>query len=83
MGATQMYSKEMGWQTQWRNGAVMLKDNQGDVRKPNPAYRMGLLRSMLEEARIQVLWTQASMHRHGSGMEQGMDLTATTRENYN
>eukprot|EP00973_Karenia_brevis_P063322 8802617-Karenia_brevis.AAC.1 len=34
---------------------------------------------MLEEARIQILWTQAAMHRHGSGMEQGQDLTVTTK----
>eukprot|EP00973_Karenia_brevis_P086119 11943227-Karenia_brevis.AAC.1 len=64
----------MGWQTQWRDGVLMFKDHQGDVWKPNPAYVMGLLKGMLEEARIQILWTQASMHRHGSGMEQGLDL---------
>eukprot|EP00973_Karenia_brevis_P006763 918725-Karenia_brevis.AAC.1 len=28
MGATQMRFKEMGWQTQWRDGALMLKDHQ-------------------------------------------------------
>eukprot|EP00973_Karenia_brevis_P067511 9391690-Karenia_brevis.AAC.1 len=40
---------------------------------------MGLLRSMLEEDRIQILWTQAAMHRHWSGIEQGLDLTLTAK----
>eukprot|EP00973_Karenia_brevis_P089690 12398984-Karenia_brevis.AAC.1 len=57
----------MGWQTQWNNGFLMLKDHAGDVWKPNPEYGMGLLRSMFEEARIQILWSQATMHRHGTG----------------
>eukprot|EP00973_Karenia_brevis_P016691 2286149-Karenia_brevis.AAC.1 len=34
---------------------------------------------MLEEARIQHLWTIAAQHRHGSGMEHGLDLTLTTK----
>eukprot|EP00973_Karenia_brevis_P076271 10593062-Karenia_brevis.AAC.1 len=28
MGATHMYLKEMGWQTQWRDGVLMLKNHQ-------------------------------------------------------
>eukprot|EP00973_Karenia_brevis_P071345 9909812-Karenia_brevis.AAC.1 len=40
---------------------------------------MGLLRGMLEESRIKILWAQASMHRHGAGMEHGLDLTVTTK----
>eukprot|EP00973_Karenia_brevis_P039028 5389608-Karenia_brevis.AAC.1 len=46
---------------------LLLKDNAGDVWKPNPAYGTGFL---LEEARIELLWTPAAMHRHGAGMEQ-------------
>eukprot|EP00973_Karenia_brevis_P069939 9725269-Karenia_brevis.AAC.1 len=57
----------------------MLKDQQGDVWKPNPDYGMGLLRSMLGEFRVQVLWAKAAMHRHGTGMEHGLDLTVTTK----
>eukprot|EP00973_Karenia_brevis_P051622 7168930-Karenia_brevis.AAC.1 len=34
---------------------------------------------MLEESRMKILWTQAAMHRHGSGMEHGLDLTVTTK----
>eukprot|EP00973_Karenia_brevis_P041811 5788475-Karenia_brevis.AAC.1 len=34
---------------------------------------------MLEEARINLLWAQASQHRHGSGMEHGVDLTVTNK----
>eukprot|EP00973_Karenia_brevis_P019529 2678925-Karenia_brevis.AAC.1 len=59
----------MGWQTQWSDGTLMLEDQDGDVWRPNPDYGMGLLRSMLEESRIRVLWAKASMHRHGTGME--------------
>eukprot|EP00973_Karenia_brevis_P037828 5218005-Karenia_brevis.AAC.1 len=34
---------------------------------------------MLEEARIQLLWRKATEHRHGKGMEDGRDLTLTTK----
>eukprot|EP00973_Karenia_brevis_P074045 10291029-Karenia_brevis.AAC.1 len=34
---------------------------------------------MLKEARIQHLWTIAAQHRHGAGMENGLDLTLTTK----
>eukprot|EP00973_Karenia_brevis_P025708 3546333-Karenia_brevis.AAC.1 len=72
----------MGWQTQWSNGSLMLKDQDGDAWKPNPDYGMGMVRSMFEQARINLLWAQASKHRHGSGMEHGLDLTVTN-EYYN
>eukprot|EP00973_Karenia_brevis_P077298 10737233-Karenia_brevis.AAC.1 len=65
----------MGWQTQWSKGTLLFKDQEGDVWKPNVNYGMGLLRSMLEESRIKILWAQASMHKHGTGMEHGLDLT--------
>eukprot|EP00973_Karenia_brevis_P093075 12415529-Karenia_brevis.AAC.1 len=35
---------------------------------------------MLEEARIQLLWTKAAQHRQGAGMEHGLDLTLTTKD---
>eukprot|EP00973_Karenia_brevis_P023488 3233556-Karenia_brevis.AAC.1 len=34
---------------------------------------------MLEESRVQVLWAKAAMHRYGTGMEQGLHLTVTTK----
>eukprot|EP00973_Karenia_brevis_P070797 9840928-Karenia_brevis.AAC.1 len=34
---------------------------------------------MLEEARISLLWAEAAKHRHGSGMEHGLDLTVTNK----
>eukprot|EP00973_Karenia_brevis_P072275 10041052-Karenia_brevis.AAC.1 len=70
---------EMGWEVQWYQGKIRLKDHNGDVWQPNLQYGMGLLRPMLEEARMQKLWIQASQHRHGGGMEQGLDLTLTTK----
>eukprot|EP00973_Karenia_brevis_P068777 9561394-Karenia_brevis.AAC.1 len=75
MGATQMHLKEMGWKVQWHSGVLRLKDHNGDIWQPNPAYGMGLMRPILEEARIKILWTDAAQHRHGAGMEQGLDLT--------
>eukprot|EP00973_Karenia_brevis_P065323 9073937-Karenia_brevis.AAC.1 len=71
-----MHLWEMGWQAQWSTGSLLLKDHEGDVWKPNPEYGMGLLRSMLEDRRIQLPWAQASMHRHG------LDL-AVTSKHYN
>eukprot|EP00973_Karenia_brevis_P041119 5689420-Karenia_brevis.AAC.1 len=34
---------------------------------------------MLVEAREQLLWKKAAEHRHGGGMENGLDLTLTTK----
>eukprot|EP00973_Karenia_brevis_P007219 979591-Karenia_brevis.AAC.1 len=79
MGATQMHLKEIKWQTQWQNGVLLLKDTNGDIWQPNPAYGMGFLRQMREEARIQILWGQAAMHRHGTGMESASDMTLVTK----
>eukprot|EP00973_Karenia_brevis_P008148 1103218-Karenia_brevis.AAC.1 len=79
MGATQMHLMEMGWEVQWSQGQIRLKDHQGDVWQPNPEYGVGLLRLMLEEARIQLLWRKAAEYRHGRGMEDGLDLTLTTK----
>eukprot|EP00973_Karenia_brevis_P089111 12357934-Karenia_brevis.AAC.1 len=82
MGPTQMHLREWGWKAHWSESTLLLKENVGDLWKPNPAYGMGFSRQMLEEARIQILWTQAAMHRHGAGMEQGLFLTIAT-EHYN
>eukprot|EP00973_Karenia_brevis_P053909 7488015-Karenia_brevis.AAC.1 len=60
----------MGWKAQWSESTLLLKDDAGDEWKPNPAHGVGFLRQMLQEARIQILWTEAAMHRHGAGMEQ-------------
>eukprot|EP00973_Karenia_brevis_P030648 4225891-Karenia_brevis.AAC.2 len=65
MGATQMHLMDMGWEMQWWQGQIRLKDHMGDVWQPNPQYGMGVLRHMLEEARVQLLWTKAAEHRHG------------------
>eukprot|EP00973_Karenia_brevis_P034961 4822477-Karenia_brevis.AAC.1 len=46
-------------------GQIRLKDHMGDAWQPNPQYGMGLLRQMLEEARVQLLWTKAAENRHG------------------
>eukprot|EP00973_Karenia_brevis_P027286 3761919-Karenia_brevis.AAC.1 len=56
-----------GRKAQWSESTLLLKANVGDVWKLDPAYGMGFVRQMLEEARIQILWTQAAMHRHGAG----------------
>eukprot|EP00973_Karenia_brevis_P005509 750053-Karenia_brevis.AAC.1 len=79
MGAAQMHLMEMGWEMQWCQGQLRLKDHQGDVWEPNPQYEVGLLRVMLEEAGGQLLWRKAAGHRHGRGMEDGLDLTLTTK----
>eukprot|EP00973_Karenia_brevis_P066623 9261887-Karenia_brevis.AAC.1 len=50
----------MGWEVQWHQGKIRLKDHNGDVWQPNPQYGMGLLSQILEEARMQKLWQQAS-----------------------
>eukprot|EP00973_Karenia_brevis_P070402 9786809-Karenia_brevis.AAC.1 len=65
----------MGWEIQFAQGQVRLKDDKGDIWQPNPHYGMGLLRSMLEQARETLLWQKAARHRHGGGMEGGLDLT--------
>eukprot|EP00973_Karenia_brevis_P054912 7635151-Karenia_brevis.AAC.1 len=60
----------MGWQTQRCRGTLMVKDQDGDIWKPNPEYGMGVIRSMLEEARINLLLAEAAKHkkwfRHGA-----------------
>eukprot|EP00973_Karenia_brevis_P081582 11309481-Karenia_brevis.AAC.1 len=64
---------------QWYRGQLRLKDHMGDVWQPNPQYGMGLLRLMLEEARVQLLWKNVAEHRHGGGMANGLDITLTTK----
>eukprot|EP00973_Karenia_brevis_P070900 9854078-Karenia_brevis.AAC.1 len=64
-----MHLMEMGWEMQWYQGQLRLRDQRGDVWQPNPQYGMGLLRVMLEEAREKLLWEKAAEHRHwGGGM---------------
>eukprot|EP00973_Karenia_brevis_P050754 7050680-Karenia_brevis.AAC.1 len=70
---------EMGWEMQWYQGQIRLKDYVGDVWQPNPQYEMKLLRSMLEGAREKLLWERAAQHRHGQGMGEGLDMTLTTK----
>eukprot|EP00973_Karenia_brevis_P059515 8286757-Karenia_brevis.AAC.1 len=65
MGATQMHLMEMGWEMQWPQGQLRLKDHQGGVWQPNPQSGVGLLRLRLEEARVRLLWKKAAEHRHG------------------
>eukprot|EP00973_Karenia_brevis_P047308 6566814-Karenia_brevis.AAC.1 len=69
----------MGWRVQWHEGVLRLKDHNGDIWQPNHVYGLGLMRRMLEGAGIQILWAAAAQHRHGAGMEQGLDLTITTK----
>eukprot|EP00973_Karenia_brevis_P083433 11573059-Karenia_brevis.AAC.1 len=64
---------------QWYQGQLRLKDHMGDIWQPIPQYGMGLLRRMLEEARVQLLWKKAAEHRHAGGMENGLDLILTTK----
>eukprot|EP00973_Karenia_brevis_P044255 6132424-Karenia_brevis.AAC.1 len=71
MGATQMHLMEMGWNMQFLQGQIRLKDDKGNVWQPNPQYGMGLLRSMLEDRRETLLWQRAALHRHGGGVEGG------------
>eukprot|EP00973_Karenia_brevis_P028275 3896144-Karenia_brevis.AAC.1 len=78
MGAAQSHLGEMQWRVQWLNGTLGLRDHGGDVWQPSPEYGTGLMRHMLEEARIQHLRSIAAQNRHGAGMEQGLDLTLTT-----
>eukprot|EP00973_Karenia_brevis_P075645 10509755-Karenia_brevis.AAC.1 len=63
---------------QWHQGQIRLKDHMGDTWQSDPQYGIGLLRQMLEEARVQLLWKKAAEHRHG-GRENGLDLTLTTK----
>eukprot|EP00973_Karenia_brevis_P046002 6372081-Karenia_brevis.AAC.1 len=56
MGAIHMHLMDMGWQARWHQGKLRLKDHHGDVWQPKPQYGMGLLKQMLEEARMQKLW---------------------------
>eukprot|EP00973_Karenia_brevis_P033977 4689064-Karenia_brevis.AAC.1 len=43
---------------------------------------MGLasLGSCWKKARIQLLWRKAAKYRHGRGVEEGLDLTLTTKQ---
>eukprot|EP00973_Karenia_brevis_P095659 12428391-Karenia_brevis.AAC.1 len=66
MGVTQMHLKDMQWQARWCNGTLRLRDHEGPVWRPNPEYGMGRLRTMIEEARINFVWAEATTHRHGT-----------------
>eukprot|EP00973_Karenia_brevis_P082389 11420805-Karenia_brevis.AAC.1 len=66
---------EMGWELHFAQGQIRLRDDKGDIWQPNPQYGMGLLRNMLQEARETLLWQKAALHRHGEGMEGGIDMT--------
>eukprot|EP00973_Karenia_brevis_P074427 10340522-Karenia_brevis.AAC.1 len=37
---------------------------------------------MIEEARISLVWAEASQHRHGAGVEHGLELSVT-QKHYN
>eukprot|EP00973_Karenia_brevis_P057769 8036103-Karenia_brevis.AAC.1 len=79
MGATQMHLKGMQWQARWYNGTLQLRNHEGHIWQPNPAHDMGILRSMLEDARMGHMWLTASHHRHGEGIEHGLDLTVSQK----
>eukprot|EP00973_Karenia_brevis_P000059 6645-Karenia_brevis.AAC.1 len=71
MAATQMHLMEMRWESQFAQGLIRLRDDKGDIWQPNAQYGMGLLKTMLEEARDTLLWQKAALHRHGGGMDGG------------
>eukprot|EP00973_Karenia_brevis_P058049 8081607-Karenia_brevis.AAC.1 len=76
MGATQKHLMDMNWEMQWHQGQIRLKDQAGNIWQTNPQYGVGLLlRAMMEGARETLLWQKAAQHRHGIGMEGGLDMT--------
>eukprot|EP00973_Karenia_brevis_P002672 364553-Karenia_brevis.AAC.1 len=40
MGAAHMHRMEIGWEMQWYQGLLRLKDHKGDICQPNPQYGM-------------------------------------------
>eukprot|EP00973_Karenia_brevis_P036498 5033069-Karenia_brevis.AAC.1 len=65
----------MQWQERWCSGIPRFRDQEGQMWRPNPAYGMGVLRSMIGEVKIGQMWLTASQHRHSEGMEHGLDLS--------
>eukprot|EP00973_Karenia_brevis_P013811 1874116-Karenia_brevis.AAC.1 len=59
-GGAQMHLMEMGWEMQWCQGLLRLKNQKGDIWQPNPQYGMGLSRQMLEEARENLVMGKGS-----------------------
>eukprot|EP00973_Karenia_brevis_P085162 11820806-Karenia_brevis.AAC.1 len=56
-----------------------LQDRDGQIWQPNPQAGLTILRKAIEDRRIQILWQEAALHRHGGGMEHGLDLSLTHR----
>eukprot|EP00973_Karenia_brevis_P061615 8568212-Karenia_brevis.AAC.1 len=72
----------MNWQARWCKGTLKLREHEGRLWQPNPEYGMGMMRTMMEDAKTSLVWADAAKHRHGAGMETGLDLSVT-QKHYN
>eukprot|EP00973_Karenia_brevis_P020962 2882949-Karenia_brevis.AAC.1 len=62
MESIQMHFKEIQWQARWYNGTLQFRDHEGQLWRLNPAYGVGILRPINEDARMSQIWFLASNH---------------------
>ena len=78
-----LHLKEIGWQADFQEGEeeelIGLIDQEGNQWRFNHEISWHDYEEQVNEEREKQLWKKASAHRGVQGMEQGIDLTVSTR----
>ena len=78
LGALCMHLHEVGWHLSFGTGLtrrLQVHSHQGEQWNSAPGAGWIDIQRAMDKRRIQLLWEQAARHRHGQGMEGGVDTT--------
>ena len=81
MSGTYMHLKKIGWQLETNEVGHIncIIDHNNETWRPNDAVTWADFQEEIESVRIKNLWQQASEHRGGASMTQGVDLSVAQR----
>eukprot|EP00973_Karenia_brevis_P048939 6787627-Karenia_brevis.AAC.1 len=77
MGATQMYMVQAGWRL---TNIDVWHDPQGDTWEYKSGGPVGAFMVELQQSLLTKMWEAAAGHRHGQGMELGVDCTGISKQ---
>ena len=78
LGALYIHLSDMGWKLGFGPKPMRqlsIFSHQDEQWKSEPQSGWGDIQRNIDKRRISMLWAQAATHRHGGGMEDGVDVT--------
>ena len=78
LGALWMHLQEMGWGLSFGGSPehrLTIHSHHGEQWRSEPGSGWVDIQRAMDDRRVQLLWSAAAAHRHGEGMEQGVDTT--------